>query len=206
MPGPLGSMAGYSATDAPAPPEAAAATRTPAEEPAADRGQGRHGRLVARSAGSLVDKKRLIVDGQSYRFDCSGMVMAAYAGAGYRIGGGSRDLHAKAQSEGLLHKRRRPHPGDIAFFDNTYDRNRNGRRDDPLTHVGVVESVDAAGTITVVHLGSSGVGRLKMNLDRPGDAAVNSPLRSTSGRDGGPVLAGQLWRDFGSLWKMAPSG
>ena len=197
VPGPLSAMH-YEQPEAPAQrPEAP--TRPPPARPS-PRGDA-VGAAVAQGAAELVDAPRLEVEGQRYRYDCSGMVAAAYAAGGAReLRGGSRDLYAAAEADGLLHTRPRPLPGDVAFFDNTYDRNRNGRRDDPLTHVGVVESVSADGTITVVHLGSKGVRRLQMNLERPDDPAVNSALRATRDRDGGPVLAGELWRGFGSLW------
>jgi len=202
FPGPLDSLRDY-ASEAPAQvPQASAPPADTAPLPVAPRAAS-GGRAVAAGAAALVERDRLVVDGERFRYDCSGMVSAAYASAGITIGGGSRDMHARAEQAGLLHTRSRPVPGDIAFFDNTYDRDRDGRRDDMLTHVGVVESVDSDGTISVVHLGSKGVKRLRMNLERPADPAVNSQLRATNGRDGGPVLAGQLWRDFGSLWKIS---
>ena len=37
-----------------------------------------------------------------------------------------------------------PRPGDLAFFHDTYDRNRDGRANDPYTHVALVEAVDGA--------------------------------------------------------------
>ena len=42
------------------------------------------------------------------------------------------------------------------LFRDTYDRNRNRRRDDDLTHVAIVESVASDGTITLVHKGGEG--------------------------------------------------
>jgi len=166
------------------------------------------GAEVARVAGRLVGRSRLVVGGTRYRWDCSGMVMAAHAGAGHPVSGSSADLFELARERGVLHRRKRPNVGDVAFFDNTYDRNHNGRRDDDLTHVGVVESVDEQGTITVVHLGSHGVVRIVMNLAHPHDHAgksgrtINSYLRASSDKDGGPVLSGELWRAFGSLWAI----
>ncbi|MFT4980138.1 MAG: cell wall-associated NlpC family hydrolase [Myxococcota bacterium] len=198
MPGPLSPLRGYTAEPSRSPPPTLPPTTPTTPRDAAV------GTVVAKGAATLVEKRRMVVEGTTYRHDCSGMVAAAYASAGRTLQGGSRDLHAAAERAGLLHTRPRPHPGDIAFFDNTYDRDRDGRRDDMLTHVGVVESVDAHGTITIVHLGGSGVRRLKMSVLRPDDQAVNSQLRATNGRDGGPVLAGELWRDFGSLWRLEP--
>ena len=83
-------------------------------------------------------------------------------------------------------------------------------RDDPFTHVAIVERVDEAGTITMIHLGGKGkpVARRMMNLYHPADKrdadgnTINSTLRSVNGRDGGPELTAQLFRGFGSLWKL----
>ncbi len=163
------------------------------------------GKDVANAAGSFVGKQRLRVDGESYRYDCSGFVCAAYAKADVPVDGNSKALYRMARSAGVLHKRKTPQVGDIAFFDNTYDRDGNGRRDDSLTHVAIVESVDADGTAVLVHVGSKGVKRLAINLRDPSshqDSAgneINSYLRS--GRsDGGPRLAGELFVAWGSLW------
>jgi len=166
------------------------------------------GAAVARGAVRLIGRSHLLVNGERYRWDCSGMVIAAHASAGHALAGSSADLYELARERGVLHRKKRPYVGDVAFFDDTYDRNGNGRRDDELTHVGVVESVDSAGTITVVHLGSQGVVRIVMNLRRLHDhedesgTTINSYLRAAHDADGGPVLSGELWRGFGSLWAI----
>jgi len=160
------------------------------------------GEDIAAGAAKLLGKRRLEVGEQSFRYDCSGMVCAAYATTGQRLSGSSKSLYEEAVGAGILHTERLPRPGDIAFFDNSYDRNNNRRRDDELTHVALVESVDEAGTITLIHLGSGTVGRIQMNLLRPNDASVNSYLRAPSDRDGGPRLTGELWRAFGSFWAL----
>ena len=149
-----------------------------------------------------------MVHGETYRYDCSGLVEAAHAGAHMDLRGSSRSMYDLARREGLLHKRKMPSVGDIAFFDDTYDRNRNRRRDDDLTHVAIVESVASDGTITLVHKGGRGVMRIEMNLRRPDERRdehgreLNDHLRATSDKDGGPTLSGQLWRAFGSLWAL----
>ena len=185
-------------------------TRAPARR--RRRGGDSRGREVARTAASLIDHRRLLVHGETFRYDCSGLVEAAHAGARIDLRGSSRSLYEQARSEGLLHKRKVPAPGDVAFFDDTYDRNHNRRRDDDLTHVAVVESVAADGTITLVHKGGRGVTRIEMNLRRPGDRRdedgreLNDYLRSSKDKDGGPTLSGELWRAFGSLWAVDTDG
>lgn len=191
-------------------PSAPAVAEAP-QEPAKARKKRNGGEAVARAAGELVGQRRMTGGGETHRFDCSGMVEAAYARAGWDFNGGSKDLYALAKQEGLLHKKKRPHLGDIVFWDNTYDRNRNGRRDDKLTHVGVVEAVLEDDTIRVVHLGSKGVVRIAMNLNTPsqryddkGDI-INSYVRASRDARSGGVLAGELFRGFGSLWRLPKS-
>jgi hypothetical protein len=106
-----------------------------------------------------------------------------------------------------------PSPGDLVFFDDTWDRNRNGRRDDPLTHVGLVEWVDVDGTVTFLHRGGQGVARAHLNLRRPDVArapdgrSLNAPLRQrTSRADDGPALAGQLFTGFGRIGVYGEAG
>jgi hypothetical protein len=89
------------------------------------------------------------------------------------------------------------------FFDNTYDANKNGRFDDPLSHVAIVEDVLSDGRVQMLHLGSKGVTSLTLNLQNPSvykssDGIIqNSFLRiRTSKEDKNPRLAGQLWRGF----------
>ena len=147
---------------------------------------------------------------RGHRYDCSGMVNAAYARAGIDLSGAnSAAMFKMARDRNVYHRRKIPRPGDVAFFDNTHDRNNNRRLDDRLTHVAVVEKVDSDGTITLIHKGGSGVTRTKMNLRHPrthksdDGKVLNSHLRYRSSRDRRRTkyLTGQLWRGFGSLWK-----
>ena len=150
------------------------------------------------------------MEGVKYRFDCSGLVEAALAEAGFTFSGSTRDLFATARDLGVLHRHHRPEVGDVAFFDDTYDKDNDGRVNDPLTHVAVVVTVDADGTIGMIHLGSAGVVKLAMNLRDPethvdvGGRLINDYLRASSKRDSARTrhLAGELWVAFGSLWKV----
>lgn len=162
------------------------------------------------TAVATAAEKHLESAPSGFRNDCSGFVMAAYAKAGHPIVGSTRDLWAQAREGGFVSKR--PQLGDVAFFDNTYDRNRNGRRDDPLTHVGVVIAIDANGTLTLAHAGTSkGRARLQMNLDHPDvrigpDGSVyNDWLRARRKGESqnAALLAGQLFKGFA---RFGPSG
>lgn len=216
VPGPLGSLgtdvgyeeaeAGLVRRESPKPTEA---PRSRAERRKARQADAA-GQQVAHSVGGMIGKSRVVVDGKTYRADCSGLVEAAYAKAGLDIRGSSADMYELAREMGVLHRKKTPQPGDIAFFDDTYDRNGNGRRDDELSHVAIVEAVEDDGTIILVHRGGNGIVRIRMNLRDPhvgrreDGVVLNDGLRSGK-QDGGPRLSGELWKAFGSLWAVPPN-
>jgi hypothetical protein len=91
------------------------------------------------------------------------------------------------------------------FFRETYDQNRDGRRNDGLTHVGLVDEVEADGTVVVIHRVKRGVVRYRMNLARPNlrrdprtGEVINDMLRAP-GAGRVPVLTGQLFASYGSV-------
>jgi len=142
---------------------------------------------------------------RGFRADCSGFVEASLARAGVPVRGNTRSLWERAHAARTTHRRKRPAPGDLAFFDDTHDRNGNGRRDDDLTHIAVVLNVDPDGTIHLAHGGTSrGRAALTMNLLRPHErlgqdgAVLNDWLRRRAEGESknGPSLAAELWRGF----------
>lgn len=163
------------------------------------------GEEVARAAEKMLGAKRLRVGDRNYRYDCSGFVMAAHAEASIEIDGSTKMLYEKAKNEHIFHRRKKPYVGDVVFFDNSYDRNKNGRRDDKLTHIAIVEKVETDGTMILIHLGSKGVVRTIMNLYHPdlhrdqNGKELNSFLRAGKST---PNLTGELWVGFASLWKL----
>ena len=177
------------------------------------RGRETDGERVAKAAAHYIGKTSLTCNGKNYRYDCSGFVNVSYARAGYDLGLlNTSALYDLAKEEDLYHRRRRPLVGDVVFFDNTYDRNGNGKLDDPLSHVAIVESIDEDGTITLIHKGSSkGVVRIVMNLEHPETARSpegkvwNSHLRGKSSKDprGTEYLTGQLWVGNASFWSSS---
>lgn len=171
--------------------------------PVESRAPTQGGTAIAKAATGFLGVAKLEVRGVAYRGDCSGLVEAALARAGWSYAGSSADLWQTAQERGIAHRRKRPAPGDIVFFDNTYDRNGNGRLDDELSHTAIVETVAPDGTITMVHYASNGIVRLRMNLDRPHDDNVNDQLRAASRKDPGATkyLAGELWVGFASFYR-----
>ena len=83
--------------------------------------------------------------------DCTGTVLAIYYYAGIDLardfnkysGNGVTRLYKSLQAQKLLYETRYPVTGDIIFWDNTYDRNEDGRWNDTLTHVGITAGVRA---------------------------------------------------------------
>ena len=103
--------------------------------------------------------------------DCSGFVRLAYLRAGLRLApseGRRGDnlttaFWRRARRLGEFRKEN-PRPGDLVFFRETYDRDHDGKRDDGLTHVGLVEAVEEDGTVLFLHRGQDGVKRSRLNL------------------------------------------
>jgi cell wall-associated NlpC family hydrolase len=176
------------------------------------------GRLAARAAAmARAGGGPFVVHGQRFSADCSGFVDAVYEAEGIPLRR-LRALASPGQASGVASawaavsafgdrtdRPSLPAPGDLVFFHDTWDRNGNGRVDDPLTHVGVVESVDPRGTVSFLHRGGSGVVRAVLNLYAPGARAdgggeLNSYMRRKGRRShGAPRLAGQLFAGFGRI-------
>ena len=75
-------------------------------------------RKVVEAARSFLGKRKIAVNGVSFRYDCSGFVSASFAKAGLQLSGSSRELYAMAKRQSYLHRKKTPFPGDIVFFDN----------------------------------------------------------------------------------------
>jgi len=175
-------------------------------------------RLASRAASYVGEKGPFRSAGERFADDCSGFTAAVYAAEGIplrqlsaraapRETSGVAAAYQAARSYGVVFGGggEWPRPGDLVFFHDTYDRNRNGAVDDAFTHLGVVERVDA-GTVTFVHRGGHAVARGVLTLDRadqPSDGdgrPLNSTLRDKRPRLAGePVLAGQLFQGFGRI-------
>lgn len=177
-------------------------------------------------AAGLADRARSLVghrgafevNGARFGADCSGFVAAVYEGEGIPL----RRLAARAsprETSGVaaIHQAVKrygtvfggggewPAPGDLVFFHDTYDRNRDGRVEDVFTHVGVVEYV-TGGTVVFLHRGSKAVVRAALNVDHPDRAVgpdglrMNSPMRERKPPlRGGETLAGQLFAGYGRI-------
>jgi len=116
-------------------------------------------------------------------------------------------IHHHVSRHGKLHQGPAVRPGDLVFFDNTWDYNGDGMTNDPLTHVGIVERQEADGTVVFISRVAGAIERYRMNL------ALPHVHRTTEGRllndylrrkdfDDDPAttayLTGELFAGFGS--------
>lgn len=175
-------------------------------------------RIVA-GGRSLVGKRPIVVDGVTYPDDCTGVARAAYAYAGIDLaaafsrydGNGVRRIYLTAKDAGLLYAARYPAPGDLVFWDNTYDMNGNGKADDEYTHVGVVLSVAPDGGAEYLHHHYRlGPVIERMNLARPDDQGehpdggrVNAFMRMRGAPQGPGNTAAELLRALAKGWLLA---
>lgn len=158
-------------------------------------------------------------------YDCSGFVRNVFIKAynkdflseAYKEG-----IFKKVKSAGFLGKNRfgvimlyilfrhkytittSPKVGDIVFFDNTYDKNKNQKWDDLLTHAGIITKIDEDGRCRFIHGGTSkGVVVGYFNLNYPNlyqkdGKVMNSYLQQKYQWNlEKPKLAGALIRSFG---------
>jgi hypothetical protein len=171
---------------------------------------------LAKTAVRFLEGSRIQVGGRNYAPDCSGFVRGVYAtqrvdlygGLGELDGGnGVGRIFTHVVEHGRIHYGPTVHPGDLVFFHNTWDFNRDGLPNDPLTHVGVVEKVDLDGTVVFVSSVSAGIQRYRMNLKHPGmhkaadGRILNDFLRRKHMGDsqGTYYLSGRLFAAFGTL-------
>ena len=178
--------------------------------------------LLVEGANTLVGQKTIVVRGKQYNADCVGAILAIYAYADIDLihlfdqytGNGVTRLYKALDAFGLLHDSTRPSPGDLIFWDNTYDRNSDGKWNDYLTHIGMVTKVDEVGNIEFVHYHyTKGVALAFMNLRHPndqekplsgGNKVLNSAMRmkGSGTPDASRWLASQLLRSFGEAYKI----
>lgn len=166
---------------------------------------------IATIAGQCIGKSKLAVGKTPFRADCSGTVRAIFAKAKIGLGGIIKNdkendvkaIYRYAQKYGQIVKSK-PEVGDLVFFHNTYDRSRNGRMNDALTHVGIVEKVEGSTVHFIHHLGQSII-RSRMDLSRPKESyhpvtkkRINHILRKAQGPHKA-YTAAELFAGFGRL-------
>jgi cell wall-associated NlpC family hydrolase len=159
------------------------------------------------------------VNGRAFTLDCIGTVSAIYYGVNVDVqrdfsrydGNGVNRLYQSLKALKGLHRDQYPRPGDVIFWDNTWDANGDGNlSNDPRTHAGVVISVDDDGTIHYEHEHvRKGVIVETMNLLHPDDyydsrgRVINNALALNSGisRSSNPPhwTSGSLFDAFGDV-------
>jgi hypothetical protein len=165
------------------------------------------------SAQWALGRKSLVVKGRKFRMDCSGVVQAIYYKSGIDLkdlisrysGGGVRRLYSHLDEQDLLYRTDRPVPGDILFWDNSYDQNRDGIINDELTHMGMVVSSDETGeTVYIHHNYRKGIVLASMNLLDPDDPQKNSPMRARDAEPGHAEkwLSSHLFRTAGRAYEI----
>ena len=171
--------------------------------------------LLVEKAHQIIGVEELFVNNRSFSMDCSGTVMAIYWYAGIDLalafpgytGGGTERIYKFLRDKELLYKTELPKPGDIIFWDNTFDKNGNGKPDDYLTHMGMVVSIDDKGNIEYIHENyRKGIILAKMNLYKPDEyyeiidgekIILNDPMRMRGSPESKNWLSSQLYTDFG---------
>ena len=153
---------------------------------------GRPGVVIAAQSIARSDRKA------AERRDCSTFVLCAYQDAGCPIHlqpaddsiPRSETMYEQMKKDAHLVKA--PAAGDIAFFRNTTADSDGGG----VTHVALVEKIEADGTVLLLQRLSNGVKESRMNLAFPHDPARNSYLKR-SHSPGEPVLSGELFVAYG---------
>jgi len=114
-------------------------------------------------------------------------------------------LNEKDRVYGPAHS---PVAGDLIFFHNTLDRDKDGRADDWFTMAAVVERSDGDGTVTLIGYARGAIRRMHMNLKHPSirrneitNKTHNDLLRAKSMEDRPftAYLAGELFASYGRL-------
>lgn len=170
---------------------------------------------IVRSAARLVGARTVELNGRRINYDCAGVTRAVFLEHGIdlyesrtadRQANGVRLIYNHIREYGRVHQGPAVKPGDLVFFDNTWDSNGDGKINDPLTHVGIVERQDRDGTITFISRVAGAVERYHMNLGLPHvhrtteGKILNDHLRRkyASAADQAGYLTGELFAGFGT--------
>jgi hypothetical protein len=171
---------------------------------------------VLTTAKSLVGKSKLVVNGKRYGDDCTGFIRALFESLGLDLmsaamqgDNGVTAMWRFATRHGRIFDDGTPVPGDLVFFKETYDLNRDGNANDGLTHIGIVETVETDETVVVIHRVARGVVRYRMNLRQPTAVKtatgriLNDWLRTE--RPGSkPRLTAELFAGYATLLPATP--
>ena len=178
---------------------------------------------IVRTAVNLVGATTIESQGRRISYDCAGVTRAIYLAHGIDLySEGSTDgrtngvglIYNHIRKNGRLHRGPVVQAGDVVFFDNTWDFNGDGLVNDPLTHVGIVETVEYDGTIVFISRVAGAIERYRMNVAHPhlhsaaDGRALNDYMRRKHWRDGEHTayLTGELFAAFGTRMIDSASG
>jgi surface antigen len=105
------------------------------------------------------------------------------------------------RSRGLTYIDGVPKKGDVVFFKNTTDEKATG-----VSHVGIVADIMGDGTVLIVHYGSAGVSKMRMNLNYPhtqrdeNGFVLNDVLKNDRKGERDFILSGELFHSYGNLY------
>ena len=169
---------------------------------------------IVQKAEELIGTRDLKKINSVYRNDCSGFVIGLYRSLGYRIKlnrpHGSRYtlsqlLFINLRKRGLIYMNGIPKKADLVFFKGTVRTIPNR-----ISHVGIVDDILGDRTIVVIHYGSKGVARLRMNLLHPyqhlsrnGRVLNDFIIKKSSSRNGMYLLSAEHFAGFGDLYSYS---
>ena len=166
-----------------------------------------------RTAATLVGAKTIESNGRRIAYDCAGVTRAVFLKHGIDLydsaasdpdANGVRIIHSHIEEQGTFHQGPVAHPGDLVFFNNTWDYNGDGKVNDPLTHIGIVERQESDGTVIFISRVAGAIKRYRMNLGLPhvhktaAGRILNDYLRrkDVTDRSNTRYLAGELFTRF----------
>ena len=117
------------------------------------------------------------------------------------------DIYQYAFKNSRVYQTTRPAVGDLAFFHNTFDRNRDGRWNDWHSIAGIVESVGEDDTVSIL-VYTTKVEKITLNLKYPElktrkGKTINTQLRPDEGSQIGTTS--KLFAGFANLLGDIPS-
>ncbi|NGZ04385.1 MAG: hypothetical protein CV090_15195 [Nitrospira sp. WS238] len=171
---------------------------------------------VVQTAARLIGARTITSQGRQIAYDCAGVTRAVFLEHGmdvYQTGdrnmnvNGVRLIYNHVSQHGVLHRRPDVRPGDLVFFDNTWDFNGDGEPNDPLTHIGIVEEIEPDGTVIFISRVANAIERYRMNLEQPhihkttDGRVLNDYIRRKRPTDPGDTarLTGELFAFYGNL-------
>ena len=170
---------------------------------------------IVQTASRLVGTRTIQANGKQISYDCAGVTRAIFLAHGIDLydsgspdpkANGVRLIHHHIRQHGKFHQGPVVRPGDLVFFDNTWDYNGDGLVNDPLTHVGIIERQESDGTVVFISRVAGAIERYRMNLALPHvhrtaeGRVLNDYIRRKDIEDPSSTayLTGELFSAFGT--------